>query len=165
MKRRQRTLKEILHKRITLFILFYIMIITIYFTSVTLSKNAGQLDKNGQVSVARWHVEADLDEESIDIITGNEIKTCTVIINSNSEIANSYSIILTHVPDDLEIALDEQEFQTAVDGRIEFVNVGTISTSNNSEIEHVLKFQAPIEMNEEVETLVNIDVIFTQDEL
>ena len=65
MKRRQRTLKEILHKRIVLFILFYIMIIALYFTSVTLSKSAGQLDKNGQVSVARWHVEADLDEKEI----------------------------------------------------------------------------------------------------
>ena len=165
MRKRQKTINEILCKRIILFILFYIMIITMYFTSVTLSKNAGQIDKSGHASVARWHVEANLEENTIDIVTGNDVKTCKVIINSNSDISSSYSIVLNNVPDDLEVAIDEEEFQTAEEGRIEFANVGTISISNNSDVEHVLKFQAPIDMNEEVETIVNIDVIFTQDEL
>ena len=158
-------MRKVLTKKIKVFLIFYVALVVLYFTSISISRFMSEANGSGDSVVARWHVEADIDTEEVDLINGANMCTCTLTVLSTSEISCTYSVVLSNIPDGLEVAIDEGEFVTPTDNIASFENVGAFSTNNEVANEHTLKFRAPLEIDEEIDRIINVDVIFVQDEL
>ena len=158
-------MRKVLSRKIKVFLVFYVALVVLYFTSISISRFMGEANGAGDSLVARWYVNADVDNDEINLINGANTCTCTLSVISTSEISCSYSVSISNVPDGLEVAIDEGEFVTPIDNVVSFENVGRFGTNVEVENEHILKFRAPLEIDEEIDRLICVDVTFVQDEL
>ena len=144
-------------------LLIFIISLVILTSSFALFKSASSADMN--VELADWHVYLlDVDQpENINIISGVTNNTYNLRVKSLSDVSVGYDIVLTNVPDGVQVSLDGEEFVEANNHTITFEEAGEIDVNDETKIrDHVLEFKAPLGTTEVSNVSVNIDVIFKQ---
>lgn len=153
-------------KKLSLFLLIYFIIFTSCFSIITLSKYVGTSKGDGNTPIAKWEVSVDTSDnasDTLNIIIGKDTKSYKLKIISTSETKAMYSIELSDLPKGLEVSLDDGAFQTVIDNKIVFENVGYINANAvENTVEHTLNFKAPINSELLEENQININVLFKQ---
>ena len=141
-----------------------VLLMGVLFSSYFLAKYISSLDGADNTSVAKWSVEAVSDTDTLNLVSGNAVGVYTLTITSTSEVSARYSVILSNVPAELEVKIDNGEYQTADNsGSIVFENVDTINVGNNSSARvHSLTFNSPLDSNISSVNAVDVDVEFVQ---
>ena len=161
MKKTKRRLK----KKFIVFLFIYFILLTSYFTFSTVAKYAGEISRTNQISVARFNVSATGNNSNISMVAGNggSSLTYTVTVTSISEVATSYSILLTNVPTGVKVKLDNGSYISGTNNEISFNNAGTFAPNDsNSTRTHTLTFMAEIGAATQSNASIGLDVVFTQ---
>ena len=73
-----------------------------------------------------------------------------------------YTIIISNIPNDINVCLDNVNEKSPTENRVVFSNVGSFILGDGiEEKEHKLSFSAPIDSNAN-NNQINIQVVFTQ---
>ena len=106
--------KFIVKKKFMTFLLVYFVLFTSYFSIITLSKYVGVTNRSGTVAIAKWDVSLDTSDNNSNIVSvtiGNTNPTYVLKITSLSETKALYSIVLSDLPEDLEVKLNDKIIQ------------------------------------------------------
>ena len=150
-------------KKFIVFFYIYALILSSFFITKTFSKYTSNFSKNRNIEIAEWNVSATIPDSNINLIAGNNTELYTITVNSESEVGTNYSIVISNIPANVQVALDNNNFINATGGQVEFNNAGSInanaSTTTNT---HVLKIKALIDAENETNRKLNVSVTFTQ---
>ena len=149
-----------------------ILIAIIFSSSYMLAKYNSLLRGSSELrNVAKWNVEfngCDINnpncneenEKNVSLIAGNDSLTQTYQLNvkSISEVSAKYKIILSNVPDSIQVKIDDGDYQSATNHTITFTSVNYTINSNDLEKEknHIMTFKVPLDS--EFNSINNIDV-------
>ena len=158
--------KIVIKKKFITFLLIYLILFTSYFSVITLSKYVGTTRGAGTTAIAKWEVSVDTsdnDSNTLNLVSGNTTQNYILKLTSTSETVATYSIILSNVPSELEVKLDDGSYMMPVDNTITYEDVGYINANaSNRTVTHTLTFNAPIDSNILSTNQINIDVKFVQ---
>ena len=146
-----------------------IFLLAIISNSYFLARYNSSIQGTDNVSVACWNVNADIsnnENDSLSLVSDNTAAEYKIKITSESEVSTKYSIILSNVPNGLEVKLDDDEdYIIVTDNGITFDNVGSFKV-NDEETEHIhtLTFNDPLKSNNIGDYNINIDVIIEQND-
>ena len=158
--------KATMRKRIILFGLMYLAFMTAYLSMNSFSKYVGVSSGSGNVQIAKWEVYSNSNSENIvNMVAGNTRATYEVKVVSNSDVACTYSIEVSNIPNNVRIKLDNGEYKEPQDGKIVFPSCGRFDAGNNNEeVYHTLTVEADLSVGEIVRQL-EVDTIFVQEEI
>lgn len=164
--------KRRLKKKFVVFFSLYFMLLTLYLAVVTFSKYIGSIEKEKSVGIAKWDIQLSEDSNStIDVILGNstenlETQSYVFTITNTSEVASTYSIKLTNVPDNLQVIVDNDETYNEENNEIVINELSSFDAGDlNSVHNHTLTFIAP-QGTEEIENQeIDLEVTLKQVEL
>lgn len=162
--------KIVIKKKFITFLLIYLVLFTSYFSIMTLSKYVGVTRGAGTTTIAKWEVSTDTTDNTSDTLNmtiGNTQESYILKITSTSEVKVSYSIVLSNLPSEVEVKLDNNNtYETPNNNNtITFSDVGYINAnvSNNDRTKtHTLTFNVPIDSSSINANQINIDVLFSQ---
>ena len=164
--------KRKLKKKFVVFFSLYFILLFSFFSIISFSKFLRNFEKTGSISVAKWNVFLGGDSNAtLDIITGNttedmNLQSYTLNVNSISEVASSYSIIITNVPDNLQVSFDDGELINEENNTILINNAGSFTANDaNSMHSHKITFIAPDDVDDIEDHEIKIDVIFNQNSI
>lgn len=129
----------------------------------TYAKYNTSQDFSDGARVARWAPGAQMGEDGLRIVKGNSEGTYTFTVMSESEVANTYSVILRDVPQGVSVTIG-YETQTAdtANAELTFENVGSFEASPEvTSAEHTITFSADLGTVPR-EYTIPINVTFTQ---
>lgn len=141
-----------------------VLLITALFSSYFLAKYISSFDGADDTSVAKWSVETAANTDELNLVSGNNVGVYILTITSASEVSASYSVILSNIPNGMEVKIDNGAYQIADGGgSIVFDNVGVLSIGNNNGTNiHNLTFNSPLGTNIPSINEVDVDVRFVQ---
>ena len=155
--------KRKLKKKFIVFFAIYIIFISAYIVINTFSKLNANITRTGTLSVAKWDVSSTIPNNTINLIAGNNIENYTLTVTSESETASNYSITITDLPDNVQVALDNNTFLSPTSGSVTFNNVGTFdANAQNTSHNHTLKIKALLEADAQTDETIDVNVEFTQ---
>ena len=158
--------KRKLKKKFVIFFSVYLFLFGSFFIVNTISKFNNNVSKIGNIPVAKWNVSAVLPNGTLNIIAGNGSVNYNVSVTSISEVANSYSVVVSNLPNDVEVSIDGGSYLSPVSNRIEFANAGSFNANDvNTTNNHVLSFRSPITATEISNRSIDVDVIFKQSDI
>ncbi len=167
-KRRIRRAKRVaIIKKLTLFTFLYLIFFTVHFSMITLAKYTGTISKTGTNTVAKWYVSADneITSKNISIVAGGSPQEYRLEVEDDSEVSFKYKIIISNIPNDITVALDNGTPREPSNNTLIF-DAGEFKTNTTPKTrEHTLSFNAPVESNEVSNRSITLDVVFVQDEL
>ena len=132
--------------------------------SVTYAKYSDYFITSIGGSVAKWDVSIEASEDKdITLVAGNDTKEYIIKVKSNSEVKAKYSIVVSNLPENVEVKLDERDYESG--DVVTFDNVGTINADDDSPVEHRLTFNALLEADKIEDSNIKIEVVFVQDEI
>lgn len=147
-------------------IIIIILAIITFSNSYLIAKYTSFFNGLASSNVAKWNVTYDTSDnisDTLNLVSGNGTKDYIIKVTSASEVAVNYSIILSNVPSEMEVKIDNEAYKTPVNNCIEFTNVGLFSGNNvNTTFTHTLTFNAPLESNIAATTNVGINIKFEQ---
>lgn len=124
---------------------------------------------SGTADVAAWTVSRDYSDNPHDpsLIAGNDTATDTYIlkVTSTSEVSASYSIVLTNVPADLKVRIDNSPtYETPVNNTVTFSDSSyTINLNDSNKTKtHTLEFFMPIDLPFNATNNIGIELKFDQ---
>ena len=164
------SVKRKLKKKYVAILSVYALFFISYFSLITLAKYTNLLNRNGNVSVAKWDV-ALLGENNKTLPTmviGNSstYQDYTFTVTSTSEVGINYSVIISNVPEGVEIQVDDSDIYNEDNNKITITNLGSFSSKDtNTTHTHKLSFILPIGIDAITNQELDIDVIFTQNQL
>ena len=147
-----------------IFLLLCLSLFTLVYTNDAKSKYESDTNGSSNTAIAQWSVDLNSVTEGnvFNVIAGNTQLDYTVKVESTSQVSCSYAIVISNVPSDVMVSLDDGVGTYPSSNVVNFTNVGTINISDNTrERTHKLTFSAPINSNVNNNQL-NIQVIFTQ---
>ena len=143
-------------------LLIFVLISNSYFNA----KYKSKINSHDKVSIAKWNVSTNITNNTnnnLSIISENNKRSYVVTVNSQSEVATTYSIILSNVPTGLEVKIDNKDYKTPDNNIIKFDNIGSFTPSNETATHnHTLTFNDPLTTNNIGDSVIKIDVIFEQ---
>lgn len=132
----------------------------------TLSKYDNSVNKTETIDVARWSVSAVLPNDTLNIVAGNGAQNYNLSVTSTSEVANTYSVIISNLPSDVSVSIDGGNYVSPINNVVEFTNAGSFQANDNQTTKnHILSFQSNLSAAEVINRQVDIDVIFSQSQL
>ena len=149
-------------------ILVLILLISIIGIPSTLSIFRKKADSLGTVNAADWYVGLNQTGISNNVvaIAGSSNGVYTLKIVSESAVDTAYSITISGIPSDVDVALDNYNngaFQTPSNGTVTFSNAGVINyTGSREEVTRTLTFRANSGATLVNNQPVNISVDFVQ---
>ena len=163
-------MKRKLKKKYIAFLSVYALFFISYFTLVTLAKYTNLLNRNGNVSVAKWDVSIAGDNNITlpTMIIGNSstYQDYNLTVTSLSEVGINYSAIITNVPEGVQIQVDDGNIYNEDNNKITITNLGSFSSNDtNTTHIHKLSFIVPIGIDAITNQELDLDVIFTQNQL
>ena len=156
--------KQYKYSSIAILLLLCLILLTLKHINDAKSKYKADANGASNSSIAQWSVALDSVTEgnSFNIIAGNTSIDYSVKVESASEVSCSYSIIVSNVPNDVRVSLDDGDTKTPSSNVVTFDNSGSFIIGNGiTERIHKLSFSAPIESNTN-NNQINIQVLFTQ---
>ena len=155
--------KRKLKKKFIVFFSFYVVLLSSFLIAQTVAKFASSASIDGNVSVAKWDVSANIPNATITVAPSG-INTYDLTIVTDSDVSLSYSIMISSLPLKTYVAVDSSNYSSGASS-VTFNRVGTIKANATSKTKtHVLKFKTVPEVTEVTNQPVKIDVIFTQNE-
>ena len=149
-----------------MFLLLCATLITLSQVNNAKSKYQSGLNGASEASVAKWEVSVTpvTETNTFNIVAGNTLPIeYTVRVSSNSQVSNSYSIIVLNIPEGIKVSIDNGTEQTPTNNTVTFSNVGAFNIEDNTAYhDHKLTFSVPIETKEVENNNVKIQVSFTQ---
>ena len=165
-RRAKRAKRVAIIKRLYKYFLCFFIFFTAYFSMITLSKYIGTATGTGTTTIAKWEVDVDDTvnaSNTVDVVIGNTNPSYILKVTSTSDVKALYSIVLSNVPNQLEVKLDNGNYQTPTNNTITFTNVGYINANaQNRTVTHTLTFNVPIDTATINASEIDIDVIFNQ---
>ncbi len=147
-------------------IIFLILTVAIFSSAYLLAKYTSSFDGSDNAKVAKWNVSYNtnnLSGDVLNLISGDGPTSYTISVTSTSEVSAKYSIILSNVPSELEVKLDNGTYITPTNNRIEFSNAGSFMGADiNRTFTHTLTFNAPLEADIVNTSTIGIDIDFDQ---
>ncbi len=164
-----KTNKRFIKKKYVVFLCLYGLFFVLYSSMTSFAKFASVVSQSGSIAVAKWDVSLSGEDNAVfePIVIGDDstYQDYTLTVTSNSEVALSYSVVLTNVPDDL-IVLVGDEAHRPTNNRITINNIGSFTAlDNNRTHTHTLTFIVPIDSDAFDSQTIDIDVMFSQEEL
>ena len=152
--------KTKLKNRIFLFLLVYITFLTFCMMANTLSKYVGENKKSGDVTISNWDIELLSVAEDVEIVAGNTTYDYELKISNNSETSLTYDIVITGLPNNVEVALDNATSMQATTGDIVFHDTNNLRLNANDRglKTHILTFSA---LPDGQETISNVKIYLT----
>ena len=87
-------------------------------------------------------------------------------VTSLSEVGINYSVIITNVPEGVQIQVDDGNIYNEDNNKITITNLGSFSASDtNTTHIHKLSFIVPIGIDAITNQELDLDVLFTQNQL
>ena len=161
--------KKRLKKKYIVFLCLYALSFVLYYSSTSLARYATEINQAGNVGVAKWDVSlSGASSETLETITIGDDDTYqeyNLTVTSNSEVALTYSAVLTNVPNDLYIIVDDDETNPhhSQSGTITLNNLGSFEAADQDNTHvHKLKFIVPIGSDTITNQKIDIDVVFSQ---
>ena len=159
-----------LKKKFVSFLLIYFVFLTFYSSVITLSKYVGTITGSANSTIAKWEASTDTSENgsnTLNMTIGDDVTNTSYIlkITSTSEVKAIYSIVLSNVPSSIKVKLDNGPLNTPINNTVEFNNVGYINADADNENKtkrHTLTFNAPLDIDEINNSVIDIDVLFEQ---
>ena len=161
--------KIIIKKKFVIFLFVYLFLFTSYFSTITLAKYVGRISSSGTMAIAKWDVSLDTSDNAsntLNMTIGNTNTNASYIlkITSLSEAKTSYSIVLSDLPEGLEVKLDDGNYKKQTNNKIVFDNAGYINANAETKTKtHTLTFGVAIDSDTITGSEINIDVVFNQD--
>ena len=152
-------------KKLNTFFLIYLVFFTTYFSMITLSKYTGKVTGNGAIAAAKWEVSLDTTgaNSTLNLVSGNTTQNYILKVTSTSEVAANYSVILSDLPAEIEVAIDGGTYKKPTNNKITFNNVGSFNANDsNTEHSHTLTFNAPLDSDIPSVNSVKLDVKIVQ---
>jgi hypothetical protein len=122
-------------------------------------------DSYATVNTADWNVNMTGTSDNAVSIVSREKRndTYTFKVSSNSEVDVTYKLILTNVPDKVQVKLDDREFVGGTGGTITIDPAGTILYSDtDKEVEHTLTFKALSGATAVTDLEIGLEVVISQ---
>lgn len=155
--------KRKLKKKFIIFFAIYIIFISTYLVINTFSKLNANITKTGTLSVAKWDVSSNIPDNTINLIAGNNIENYTLTVTSKSETASNYSIIISNLPENVQVALDDNTFISPSSGTVTFNNAGSFNANSaNTSHNHTLKIKALLGADSQSGSNISVNIEFIQ---
>ena len=146
----------------------FVLISNTYFNA----KYRTRISGNDNTMIAKWNVGINTDNNlaklylvsESNLENENNTNSYQIIVNNTSEVTAKYSIVISNVPSDIQVKLDDGMYRGANnDGIITFSNVGTFLVGDNTPRTNILTFRDLISSNNQGDLLpMTIDVYFEQ---
>ena len=154
------------YRRIRHFLYIYALLFTLCFGVLTMAKYTGVVEETGTVSIAKWDVSvAGEDSQTLPTITIGDSTTYQVYnlnVTSESEVALTYDLKISNVPNDLIVEIDNVEYQP-INNEIIIDDLGSFEANDAEPTKvHTMKFIVPIDSETIDAQKLDIDVVFTQ---
>ena len=121
---------------------------------------------SSSVNLAEWSVELNQTgiNNNLTIIPDLLNANYTLNVRSSSEVNVTYDIVVSGIPSDVEIMLDNDgNWETPSSGSYTFTNAGTINYNSQShENSHILTFKALTTATPSMNNTININVVAKQ---
>ena len=157
--------KRKLKKKFIVFLSSYALFFVSYFTMTTLARYTTLLNKNGNISVAKWDVSiAGEDNQVLDTLyigDSSSYGRYNLSVTSKSEVAINYSIIIKNVPTGVQIQVDDKNPCSEIDHIVTITDLERLDAGDNTR-NHTLTILVPSGVEPFDTTELDIDVIFTQ---
>ena len=163
-------MKRKLKKKYIVFLSMYALFFVSCFTLITLAKYTSLLNRNGNVSVAKWDVSIAGDNNitlpTMVIGKSSTYQDYNLTVTSLSEVGINYSVIITNVPEGVQIQVDDGNIYNEDNNKITITNLGSFSASDiNTTHTHKLSFIVPIDTDTITNQAIDIDIVFVQNQL
>ena len=167
-------MKKFKLKRKTIIGLILIMIS--FTSSFLLAKYVSAINgASAPKNIAKWtvnYLDTENSSKSLNLVAGDDDTfsenytppTYILKLTSTSEASANYQIVLTDVPDAMQIKIDDNDYQTPINNTIIFEDVNyKINIADNDKIKiHTFTFKVPLDSDIESINNINIDVKFDQ---
>ena len=162
--------KRRLKKKYVIFLSLYFIVFISHFTIVTFAKYTSFLNREGNLSVAKWDIDfVGADNQVLPTMTIGKSSTYqnyNLSITSTSEIAINYSIVISDVPTGVRVQVDDDTIYNERYNEIIIPDLGSFDADdNNVTHNHKLTLIVPLGIDTIDNQVLNMDVIFTQIEL
>ena len=150
-------------------ILIYLLILVLLFfniTTISFAKYLNSILINGASDIAKYDVKfssTDSDTKEFDLDSTNYFGNYKFNIVSNSETSLNYDIVLSSLPNDLNVSLDNKTFKTSNNGKVEFKNAGTIKGSTTEQTSTNTLYFTYLKDKDAFNNKIKIDINFNQD--
>ena len=134
-------------------------------SSTVLATYVSSIQGNTTTSIANWNVSIDTTSNAGDTVNINSGTAASYVVDviSDSGVAVNYTIVLSNVPDNLEVKLDNGSYVTPTNNEITFSGANlSFAAGSSSTHSHTLTFNDPISTTNNGSYSVDIDVIFVQ---
>ena len=144
-----------------------ILIICFFASSMILAKYASSMQSNSSSDVAAWYTIINTSgnrSNTLNLTSGETTASYEIKVVSNSEVALTYEVVLTNVPDGLEVKLDNGTYETPTNNTLTLTSNNCAFSANDSVTDHThtLTFNDPITTSNDGTSTIGIEVIFTQ---
>lgn len=153
-------------KKYIIFILAYLTILSSYLTMNSLSKYSYRNNLSSSKEIAKFEVDFESGDnpDKISIKADNSLNNYYFTVKSKSEVFVSYNVIVSNIPDGVNVSIDNGSLVTPINGVATFNNVGSFSASNQYQTrEHSLVLSAIPQIDDLSDYNIDLDVIFIQD--
>ena len=164
-RRKRRFTRVTIARRILMFSLIYFILFVANFSLISFSKFSSENSGNASIDVAKWKVSVDTtgSSDTLNIIAGDTPQSYTIKVKNKSEVAAKYTIVLSGLPDGIQVSLDGKNYKEPVNHEITYTDIGSFGINEqNVENEHTLTFRAPLDSDILGSSELNIDVNFSQ---
>ena len=150
-------------------ILIYLLILVLLFfniTAISFAKYLNSILINGASDIAKYDVKfssTDSDTKEFDLDSTNYFGNYKFNIVSNSETSLNYDIVLSSLPNDLNVSLDNKTFKTSNNGKVECKNAGTIKGSTTEQTSTNTLYFTYLKDKDAFNNKIKIDINFNQD--
>ena len=157
MKRKYR-----LKKKFKVFLEIYLFLFSSCFSLATFAKYVGVISSSTSQQIAKWDVSVENDPNTnLEVVCGNVSQNYNLTVTSLSEVGVKYSVILSNVPSDVLVKIDDGSYVSGVNGVVTFNDVGIIYTSDSVK-NNIITFYSELGCNALTNIDVTIDVKFEQ---
>lgn len=153
-------------KLVVFLIVFFLLFFSFVFINKTFSSYRSNVISSGETDIAKWELLVDGDQDNINLVPGGASVSYTLEVTSKSEVSSEYSIIISNLPEGVQIALDDGGYRDPVSGIITFTDCGHFNSTSSSIVnEHRITFKATSSAGNISGRELNIDVRVTQDNI
>ncbi len=148
-------------------LIFVVGISLIFCTIHTFALMRMGTNGSGSLDAATWSVSRNYSQpgDSLELYPGGATDSYTLTVESHSEVDVLYKIIISNLPSDVEVDIDNTGYQEATAGVLTIENANTVINYNDSikTKTHVLTFRATSGASLVTDQEIDIDVEFRQD--
>ena len=152
-------MKRRLKRKFINLIIIYLLILTPKLVINTYSKYGSIIEKQSNISIAKWDMTTNFSNNEINLISGNNTIDYTLSINSLSEVGYKYYIMLSNVPDTIIVEFNNREY-VPNNHQITIESNNISPGINNQDI--LLKFKSLIDTPDITNLKIKIDVLLKQ---